>query len=56
MIHLDPDFKSLTLEQREITLRSLYVITKHANDNRISGITQLQLVHAIGSSLLGVEL
>ena len=56
MIHLDPDFKSLTHKQREVALRSLYVITKHANKNRISGITQLHLVHAIGSSLLGIEL
>ena len=55
MIHLDPDFKSLTKKQREITLQSLYVITRHANDHRISGITQLKLVHAIGASLLGVE-
>ena len=56
MIHLDPDFKLLTFRQREIALRSLYVITKHAKDDRNSGITQLHLVHAIGASLLAVEL
>ena len=56
MIHLDPDFARLTLEQRETALKSLYVITKHAQANRTSGITQLRLVHAIGSTLLGVNL
>lgn len=56
MIHLDPDFKSLNLKQRKIALRSLYVITKHADKHRVSGITQLHLVHSIGSSLLGVDI
>ena len=56
MIHLDPDFKSLNLKQRRIALRSLYVITKHADKHRVSGITQLYLVHSIGSSLLGVDI
>lgn len=30
--------------------------TKHGDESRISGITQLQLVHAIGASLLGIVL
>lgn len=56
MIHLDPDFAKLTLRQRETALRCLYIITKHGQENRDSGITQIKLVHAIGSTLLGVEL
>ncbi len=56
MIHLDPDFKSLTLSQREVTLRCLYVVTRHADSHRVSGITQLKLVHAIGTALLGVNI
>ena len=56
MIHLDPDFKSLTLSQREVTLRCLYVITRHADSHRVSGVTQLKLVHAIGTALLGVNI
>lgn len=55
MIHLDPDFAKLNQSQREIALKSLYVITKHADADRKSGITQLRLVHAIGSTLLGVD-
>ena len=56
MIHLDPDFAKLSQIQREIALKSLYVITTHADSDRQSGITQLRLVHAIGSTLLGVDL
>ena len=56
MIHLDPDFAKLNRNQREIALKSLYVITTHADSDRQSGITQLRLVHAIGSTLLGVDL
>ena len=56
MIHLDPDFAKLNQNQRETALRSLYVITTHAYSERQSGITQLRLVHAIGSTLLGVDL
>lgn len=56
MIHLDPDFKSLTYVQRSIALNSLYMITKHSDKHRVSGITQLHLVHAIGSSLLGIDI
>lgn len=55
MIHLDPDFKYLTYKQREVALNSLHVITKHTDQDRVSGITQLHLVHAIGSSLLGID-
>lgn len=56
MIHLDPDFAKLTFQQRETALKSLYVITKHTTTKRVSGITQLRLIHAIGSTLLGVGL
>ncbi len=56
MIHLDPDFKSLTNMQREIALKSIYSLAKHGDVNRISGITQLHLIHAIGSTLLGLEM
>jgi hypothetical protein len=55
MRHLDPDFKLLTRKQREITLNSLYLITKHSNEKRKSGLTQIKLVHSIGTSLLGIE-
>ena len=56
MIHLDPDFQSLNKSQRKIALRCLYCLTEHANDQRTSGLTQIRLVHAIGTTLLGVEL
>jgi hypothetical protein len=54
--HLDPDFQSLSKSQRKIALRCLYCLTQHANDQRRSGLTQIRLVHAIGTTLLGVEL
>ena len=56
MIHLDPDFKTLSSHQRDIALRCLYGITQHANKQRASGLTQIHLVHAIGTALLGVDL
>ena len=56
MIHLDPDFKSLNENQRNIALRCMYSLTRHANENRTSGLTQIHLVHAIGTALLGVDL
>lgn len=56
MIHLDPDFKSLSNMQREIAMKSIYSLAKHGDANRISGITQLHLIHAIGSTLLGLEM
>ena len=56
MIHLDPDFKTLTFSQRETALRSLYLVTMHGDRDRPSGVTQLSLVHAIGSALLGIEI
>jgi hypothetical protein len=55
MIHLDPDFKELTLDQRKSALQALYVISEHGEDLRPSGVTQRKLVHAIGSTLLGVD-
>ena len=56
MIHLDPDFKSLSERQRASALRCLYGLTRHANSQRKSGITQIHLIHAIGTALLGVDL
>ena len=56
MIHLDPDFKTLSAHQRDIALRCLYGLTLHANEQRTSGLTQIHLVHAIGTALLGVDL
>ena len=56
MNHLDPDFKTLTFRQRELVLRSLYLLTRHSDLERPSGLTQLALIHAIGSSLLGIEM
>ena len=56
MIHLDPDFKTLTFSQRETALRSLYLVTMHGDRDRPSGVTQLSLVHAIGSALLGIDI
>lgn len=56
MIHLDPDFQNLSRKQRHAAIKSLYVLTKHGNVNRTSGITQIHLVHAIGTTLLGVDL
>ena len=56
MIHLDPDFKNLSKMQREVALKSIYSLAKYGNVNRVSGITQLHLIHAIGSALLGIEM
>ena len=56
MIHLDPDFKNLSITQRVIALKCLYTLSSHGNINRASGVTQINLIHAIGSTLLGVEL
>ena len=56
MIHLDPDFKSLSEGQRASALRCLYGLTRHAKGQRQSGITQIHLIHAIGTALLGVDL
>ena len=56
MIHLDPDFRNLSKSQRETALKCLYALSNHGSINRTSGITQLHLIHAIGSTLLGVEL
>lgn len=56
VIHLDPDFKSLSDSQRDTALRCLYGLTRHANEERTSGLTQIHLVHAIGTALLGVDL
>ena len=56
MIHLDPDFKSLSESQRTVALKCLYGLTRHANEQRTSGLTQIHLVHAIGTALLGVDL
>jgi hypothetical protein len=55
MIHIDPDFKELSLPQRKSALQALHVISEHSEELRPSGVTQLKLVHAIGSSLLGVD-
>ena len=56
MIHLDPDFKSLSINQRTVALKCLYGLTRHANEQRTSGLTQIHLVHAIGTALLGLDL
>ena len=56
VIHLDPDFKSLGERQRDAALRCHYGLTRHANNQRESGITQIHLIHAIGTALLGVDL
>lgn len=56
MIHLDPDFQGLTADQRELALRCLYSVTQHVDEQRTSGLTQIHLVHAIGTALLGVDL
>ena len=56
MIHLDPDFKGLSDHQRELALKCLYCITRHSDQRRVSGLTQIHLVHAIGTSLLSVDL
>ena len=56
MINLDPDFKALSDHQRELALKCLYCVTRHSDQQRASGLTQIHLVHAIGTSLLGVEL
>ena len=55
MMHVDPDFQTLSIEQRQTALRSLYAISKHGNVNRASGVAQIHLIHAIGTTLLGVE-
>ena len=55
MIHIDPDFKTLNETQRNVALSCLYGLTQHANDKRPSGVTQTRLIHAIGTSLLGIE-
>lgn len=55
MIHLDPDFKTLSKNQRKIALNCLYGLTKHSDEKRPSGLTQIRLIHAIGSALLGIE-
>lgn len=54
MIHIDPDFKDLSLLQRRNALHALHLISRHGEKIRTSGLTQLRLVNAIGSSLLGV--
>ena len=56
MIHLDPDFKRLSILQRTLALKSMYVLAEYGDADRESGITQLQLIHAIGSTLLGIDL
>ena len=56
MIHLDPDFQNLSERQRYVALRCLCRLTQHATDQRRSGLTQIQLVHAIGTALLGIDL
>jgi len=55
MIHIDPDFKELSLKQREFALKALHIISEHGNDLRPSGVTQHKLVNVIGASLLGVD-
>jgi hypothetical protein len=53
---LDPDFKALSQEQREQALQALYFLSNQAgSENRPSGRTQIELIHAIGSCLLGVS-
>jgi len=54
---LDPDFKALSQEQREQALQALYFLSNQVGgENRPSGRTQIELIHAIGASLLGVSL
>lgn len=55
MIHIDPDFRSLSLRQREAVLAALYAMAECGADQRPSGVMQQELLHAIGSSLLAVE-
>ena len=55
MIHVDPDFQSLSINQRQTALKCLYAISEHGNVNRASGVAQIHLIHAIGTTLLGVE-
>ena len=53
---LDPDFKALSQAQREHALQALYYLSNQAgSENRPSGRTQIELIHAIGSCLLGVS-
>jgi len=53
---LDPDFQTLSQAQREHALQALYFLSEQAgSQNRPSGRTQLELIHAIGSCLLGVD-
>lgn len=56
MIHIDPDFKELSLEQRKRALQALYIVSENSDDQRPSGVTQRKLIHAIGSTLLGVDI
>ena len=55
MIHLDPDFKTLNKSQRNVALNCLYGLTQHSDEKRPSGLTQIRLIHAIGTSLLAIE-
>ena len=51
-----PDFKALSQAQREHALQALYYLSNQAgSENRPSGRTQIELIHAIGSCLLGVS-
>ena len=54
-MHVDPDFQSLSIEQRKTALNCLYAMSKHGKVNRASGVAQIHLIHAIGTTLLGVE-
>ncbi|MAR06045.1 MAG: hypothetical protein CL862_02950 [Cyanobium sp. NAT70] len=56
MNHLAPDFKTLSFSQREAVLKSLFLIARSSEQQRPSGITQLTLIHAIGTTLLGISL
>ena len=56
MIHLDPDFKNLSKLQREVAIKNIYALARYGDIKRASGITQLHLIHAIGSTLLGIEM
>ena len=55
MIHIDPDFKNLSLLQRQNAFQALHIISEHGKKTRSSGVTQIKLINAIGSSLLGVD-
>jgi hypothetical protein len=55
VIHIDPDFKNLSLLQRQIAVQALHIISEHGEKTRSSGVTQIKLINAIGSSLLGVD-